>query len=314
MCKGIQRPILTLPGVLVVLLLLLPVRSPAAGTPTQGVPVADFQLRGDLVDRAGRGATAEIANAAVTPDGLRLVRGYENAGEGYRATFRVPGMSPTNVTVVVDLAPLDLREHRRRGGWLESLLRFAGLPVPGRQRVDARNLVTLGYGWRWLGLNHAPGHLQLTLNNQTLLRDFTNVVLETGRWHRLAVALDVPRGQVRVCVDGRPLVPVDLDPGFVLKTDPDPAAEREDRAVTFANYGNGQAFHGYVGRLRVFDRALDPASLAALGPAPGHVGVPGSAGSRRRWLVIATGAALLAVVVVRLIGRSHRAPRARTAG
>lgn len=264
--------------------------------------LADFQFAGRVEESAGRGATADLKNAALTQAGLELTRGYENAGDGYRATFTVPQLVHTNVSFVVDLAPWDLGLSTPRRNPLDrvvaSLLSLFGVRSSSH---DHRNLITAGQSYRWLGFNHAPGRLQLTLNNQNFQRDFTNVVLTTRRWHRLACSLDVAGGVVQVALDGRLLEPTRLPDGFVLAVVQAMPADG-DRSFTFANYSNGQAFHGNVSRLRVFGRALKPAELVALGGAD----LPPLPDPRRtvRWLV--------AVVLVGLVVLvSWRAARRR---
>jgi hypothetical protein len=266
------------------------------------VVLADFQFTGRVEESAGRGAIADLKNAAITSAGLELTRGYENAGDGYRATFTVPQLTHTNVSFVVDLAPWDLGLSTPRRNPLDRitarLLALFGVRVSSS---DHRNLITAGESHRWLGFNHAPGWLQLTLNNQNFRCDFTNVVLTTRRWHRLACSLDVAGGGVQVALDGKMLEPTRLPDGFVLAAAKATPADG-DRNFTFANYSNGQAFYGNVARLRVFGRALKPAELVALGGAD----LPPLPNPRRtvRWLV--------AVVLVGLVVLvSWRAARQR---
>ena len=226
--------------------------------------LADFRFAGRPGEQSGRVATADIRNAGISSRGLELLRGYENAGEGYRATFHVPKMSPDDLTLVVDLAPLRLDHRDRRTERVARLLRRAGLLRDGPN--DARNLVTLGRGWRWAGLDYVGGHLRLTLNNGAFSVPLPDVVVTTRRWHRLVLSLDGPERVVRVAMDGRVLPPVAMPPGLQIRVDPDPVSELADRVVTFAHYGNGRAFHGYVARVCLLDRALSADEIAGLGP------------------------------------------------
>ncbi len=237
-----------------------------AGTPGDSL-IADFRFADSPRELAGKNATLDLTNARFTPSGLRLDRGYENAGDGYRATVDIPELNCRSSTFVFEFLPLDFsagpekqpKIWRRATGLIQQLFR---LPYYSR---DHRNLITAGQSYRWLGFDHGNGHLELTLNNQEFRHGFTNVILKTGAWHRLACAFDLAQHRITVMLDGRSLEPVILPANFQLEVVPH-AAEASERQLTFANYSNGEAFHGYVGGLQVFNRALSESELMALEP------------------------------------------------
>lgn len=228
--------------------------------------VADFQFVGGQTNAAsGGGAKVELKNAPLTPDGLELVRGYENAGDGYRATFDVPGIDPSKVSFVLDFMPFDFRAWNPDSSMaVRALRRLHDVLGLTAHQGDHQNILTGGESYRWIGFNHGPGHLQLTLNNQAFTRGFSNVVVTTREWHRLACSLDLDAREVRVALDGRLLETTRLPEGFGLEVlqRPPPGG---DLNFTMANYSNGQAFHGLIARLQVFDRALNADELTALG-------------------------------------------------
>ena len=248
--------------------------------------LADFHFGAQLVERTGRGAAGTVSNASFSPEGLLLNRGYENGGEGYIAEFQVPGLRPRAFTVAVEFLPLDFakrsmpRNISADAGRL--VLHLLGFRV--NTDSDNRNVITAGKYWRWLGFNHGAGHLQLTLNNQEYCHDFTNTVLTTGQWHTLACAFDLEQRTIRVVVDGRLLPPVHLPADLQLRVLSSRTAA-DERNFTFANYSNGQAFCGYVGRLRVFDGACSPEELIKFGAIPDR-SQPGKWNSLMKWFAL----------------------------
>ncbi len=158
------------------------------------------------------------------------------------------------------------------------------------------NLFTGGTSWRWFGLSRSQsGNLLVTLNNGEWTHEIKEAPLEVEKWTVVACSVDIPRRQLRVCLNARRVAEIELPQGFELAVDKSPQRDA-DKVWSFSNLSNGWVFHGLVDELVIYPNALsaddletisfgtgkEPASLSTPPKASEPALAPGpSAGGRR---------------------------------
>jgi TonB family protein len=129
--------------------------------------------------------------------------------------------------------------------------------------VKKRVILYGGTAYRWWGLGWNNGFLELTLNNGSFRHLFESAELSQGAWHNVICSADLSAGVIRTVLDGKALEDVQLPQDFRLEV---VGSQREggDKQFTFANYGIGTTFQGYVNNLRIYGDSLSAAELHSL--------------------------------------------------
>jgi hypothetical protein len=239
----------------------------AAANPTNEL-IARFPLDADGSDALGRNPPATVKHASFA-DGAFFLNGRYEYGvftNGFCTTFPVKELNYESFTVALDFCPLGFKPDRTLNpvelklNWLT----FGGYwRWFGPERSDNTTILTGGLSYRWLGFSCVTSTLQLTLNNQSFTHSFSNAPLTLRRWHNLICAVDVRQRRIVTMLDGRLLETIKLPDNFLLAVIGSPS-ELTDREISFANYSNGSAYHGYAANLKAFARALNEAEMAAL--------------------------------------------------
>jgi hypothetical protein len=223
---------------------------------------------------------------------------------GYRAIASTPGLNYESFTISLDFFPLKTKRARAlrgfeaklndwtRGYYSRWLADRLGRPNP------PDNFLTGGKSYRWLGFNPGTNGLEITLNNQAFRHQFKGSSVRVGEWHNLICSFDLQHKRIVTILDGHTLETVNLPQDFrfeVVGTE----QEAGDKELTFANYSNGNVFHGYAAHLRVFSRALATSEMTDLYSelALERKSLPTLAGPETRslWLVVFVLAAVVAV-------------------
>jgi hypothetical protein len=125
------------------------------------------------------------------------------------------------------------------------------------------NILTGGYGYRWIDFHREKGALNLTLNNHSFRHRFSRTAVKVNRWHNLICSVDLRRREILTEFDGQLLEPITLPADFKLEAaaEPDGAS---DRRFTFVDGSQGSVFYGYAANLKLIDGALGRAELHAL--------------------------------------------------
>ncbi len=165
----------------------------------------------------------------------------------------------------VDLLPLDFKPEARVTpwrAWWHSLLSILRL-YSGPASTSHETVIALGPGYRWFCVKHRSGHLELTLNNSDCRQPMPGAILAPGKWHRLMVSLDLNARTILTSIDGQLLLPIQIPKDLKLSVIGSPA-EASEKAITFSDYSNGSAYHGYAADLRAFNHALSRLEMEAL--------------------------------------------------
>lgn len=239
----------------------------AAANPTNEL-IACFPLADDGSDVLGRNPPATLKHASFADGALFLNGRYEHGvfTNGFRAIFPVKELNYESFTVSLDFCPLDFKPDRTLNP-VELKLDWLTLGGYrrwfGPERSDNTTILTGGPSYRWLGFGCVTNTLQLTLNNQNFTHSFSNAPLTLRRWHNLICAVDVRQRRIFTMLDGQLLETIKLPDDFLLAVIGS-SSEPTDREISFANYSNGSAYHGFVSNLKAFARALNEAEMAAL--------------------------------------------------
>ncbi len=228
--------------------------------------IAHYPLMSDGKDALGTNAPPELKNVEFRPEGFYLNGGYEHRpGNGYRAVFPASGLSYGSLGFSVDLLPLDFKPEasvRPWRAWWHSLLSLLRIDSSSASSSH-ENVIALGPSYRWFCVKHRSGHLELTLNNNDYKQSVPGAVLAPGKWHRLMVSLDLNSRTILSSLDGKILPPVQIPKDLKLSVIGSPA-EATERVITFSDYSNGSAYHGYAADLRAFDHALSRLEMESL--------------------------------------------------
>lgn len=155
--------------------------------------------------------------------------------------------------------------------------RFSGTVSFRPDELEGRPRPVLFFGRysRWFGIeiqtNGTVAVLFSGLANTT--RPFPPTLVEShrtddpcriGRWNRFAFSVDIPGRRLTCVLNGRRLPEFSLSPDFGYAFE----LKDSDKAVLFANTGNGTVFKGDVDDVRFFNRALSSAELDRIGTDP----------------------------------------------
>ncbi len=203
--------------------------------------LAQYTFAGTAADCTGNSPPMELRNTTFANGTLCLNGIYEgNYPEGFHAIAKIANFSYESFTVALDFFAADFTQN---------------------------NILTGGSSYRWFSLRHNAGKLEVTLNNQALVYLIPDSQLKLSEWQSLICSVDAAARRIIVALDGQRLGEIVLSPDFHFDVVGSPA-ESSDRLFTFANYGNGSAFHGYVDNLKVWSRALSSTELDAMLSSP----------------------------------------------
>jgi hypothetical protein len=202
--------------------------------------IASYTFDGTAVDATGHSAPMDLWNTSFS-DNTLFLNGHYGAPEGFAASARITGLSYNSFTVSVDFKSLDFSC-------------FEGTD-------ECHDTIIVGGGaYRWFGLRHKAGKLEVTLNNQSFTATIPDGNLKTGAWQTVICSVSVATKKVMIVLDRSPVASVDLPSDFRFEILGTPF-ESSDKIFTFDNYGYASAFSGYVDNLKVWDRALSEAEL-----------------------------------------------------
>ncbi len=245
------------PSLLCGILIATPARH--AGASITNSLIAWFQFESNCADTLRRCPDIDLKEADYIQGALYLNGGYEFCADSpsFRAVASIPGLNYESCTMTLDFFPVDFDDPTGKGAsllrsWIQTLTlgRFGHF-----NETSHETILMAGTSCRWLGFRQRNGQLELTLNNQDFVHTFTNVAIHPRQWHTLACSADFKRREILTFLDGRKLDVVGLPEDFKLRI-LGSKEEDSDREISFSNYSNGTAFHGYADDLCVFDRAL----------------------------------------------------------
>jgi TonB family protein len=216
------------------------VNSDTSDAPRKLNLLALYRLRSDGADATGVSGPFSLFNTSFRDGSLYLNGVYEHSKDknGYRAVAPVPRLNYLHFT-----AALDFKAET-----------FNGLKIV---------ILYGGTASRFWGLGWKGGVLELTLNNGNFRHSFEEAALSQGIWHNVICSVDLSAGVIRTVLDGRALPNVQLPQGFRLEVIGS-EVEGTDKNFTFANYGIGTVFQGYVNNLRIYGDSLSAAELQTL--------------------------------------------------
>jgi hypothetical protein len=216
-------------------------------------------------------AAFAITNPPITNDALFVDGRYDPNGHfvHYLGTDTITNLRYDAFTVSLDFYPLPrLRSEfhlnsleRKIDSWTRgAYVRWGGF---SSNVNDTGNILTGGYGYRWIDFNREHGLLNITLNNHAFTHEFSDAKITVNRWHNLICSVDLQHRQILTVFDGRPLEPITLPSDFKLEAATDAKAVR-DRLFTFVDGSRGSVFYGYAANLKIFDGSLTEAEMAGL--------------------------------------------------
>jgi hypothetical protein len=88
-------------------------------------------------------------------------------------------------------------------------------------------------------------------------------VLQPGHWTVVACGFDLATHKAVVYLNGRRIGQIDLPPDFKLEV-VGSDQESSDKKWLFANYSNGNIFHGFVSDLIIYDKLLSAEEFNAI--------------------------------------------------
>jgi hypothetical protein len=199
--------------------------------------LARFRLRDSFSDESGADATFKARQTEFAGGALYLNGVYDYgapAGSGYSAAASVPRLSHPQFSVALHFWPIDLKQG------------------------DV--LFMCGHGYRWFGvITGNDGSLIVSANNGRQ-RFPLGTRIDARKWHHLTCSVDLERKKILVACDGKRLPAIKLPADFkfdVVRS----ASESSERTIGFTDYSNGHVFHGFVGDLRIYGRALNEAEM-----------------------------------------------------
>src|SRR5262249_3191264 len=98
-------------------------------------------------------------------------------------------------------------------------------------------------------------NLTITLNNGEYSHEIVRATLEEKQWTVVGCGVDLPARRVLVYLNGNKVDDFHLPKDFKLKVIGSDV-EKLDKDWSFANYGNGCAFQGYIDELIIYNRLL----------------------------------------------------------
>jgi streptogramin lyase len=119
-------------------------------------------------------------------------------------------------------------------------------------------IFTGGPAYRWLSMvllsiDGQTSELVVFLNNQTI-NFHTGKIIEFDKWYHLAASIDLNVKLLRIFLDGKRILNIDLPPDFQLEVVHDNVMY--DKIITLENYSNGTAFKGLMNNLQIYNRAI----------------------------------------------------------
>ena len=202
-------------------------------------PLAQFRFNGNAKDENKANPAFQLKNTQFKDNALYLNGEYEyrQPGNGYHAVCKTPKLNYQEFTVALRFKAEDFGP-------------------------DKTNLLTGGTACRWFGMNRSEaGNLTITLNNQSFTHEIKDAALEKGKWTMVACGVDVSARKVVVYLNGKKTADIDLPKDFKLEVI-DTAFKDRDKQWSFANYSNGNVFHGLIGGLVIYGKMLSPEEFA----------------------------------------------------
>ncbi|VGO13717.1 hypothetical protein PDESU_02274 [Pontiella desulfatans] len=155
---------------------------------------------------------------------------YEHSSApGYKAVAYLPGLDFKGFTFAHHFWPIDIRQ--------------GDVVVMG------------GTSYRWFGIVAGKENEATISMNNGRFRHGLGIRIEPQKWHHIICSVNPATKTINISYDGNLLPPVSLPEDFKLEV---VGSKREqlDKNITFTNYSNGSAFHGFVDNLRVYNHAL----------------------------------------------------------
>jgi len=226
-------------------------------------------------DRSSGGVSYRAAFAITNPpitNGVLFVDGrYDPNGHfvHYLGTETITNLRYDSFTVSLDFYPLPpLRSEfhlTKLESKIDSWTRGAYVRWRGFDSsvYNTGNILTGGYGYRWIDFNREKGVLNLTLNNHSFRHRFSQTAVKVNRWHNLICSVNLQRREILTEFDGQLLETIALPADFKLEAATEPEGAL-DRSFTFVDGSQGSVFYGYAANLKLIDGALGRAELRDL--------------------------------------------------
>ena len=219
------------------------------GIPTNKL-IACYTFDGNAIDSTGMGK-ADLNNTKFTQHGLYLngLYSYNLTADGYTANIPVASLRYEQFTISLSFKPIDFLELTDR---------------PGGHKKRS-NIITGGQSTRWFAIRRSDsGNLEINFNNAVGFKhEFAGRPIPLDEWNTISCSFDLPKRSLLVYFDGEKLPGIELPADFRLDVIGS-SNHNSDKAFTFANYSNGEVFHGYVSNLIVYDRAFSGDELGKL--------------------------------------------------
>jgi hypothetical protein len=209
--------------------------------------IASYTFDGTAVDATGNSAPMNLLNTSFS-DNTLFLNGHYAPPEGFGASARITGLSYNSFTVSLDFKSLDFSCFEGTDECHDTI-------------------IVGGEAYRWFGLRHKAGKLEVRLNNQSFAATIPDANLKTGAWQRVMCSVNVATKKVIIVLDSSSVASVDLPSDFRFEILGTPL-ESTDNIFTFDNYSYASAFSGYVDNLKVWDRAMSEAELSDVAGPP----------------------------------------------
>src|SRR4051812_24043462 len=152
--------------------------------------IAHYRFATNSSDSLGKSPSFVMTNALFSHGTVKVNGVYENNGihDHYLATAPIKALNYDSFTVSLDFYPQPgrpFRKFNKAEELLDSLTSGRYTRWLDLTDNDTDNILTGGMSYRWLGLNHDGGTLNLTLNNQAFIHEFKDVKVKLNQWHSL---------------------------------------------------------------------------------------------------------------------------------
>jgi hypothetical protein len=198
---------------------------PAEGLPK---PLSHFLFNENEKDEVSDGGEAQLSNVEFREGALYFNGRYEydGSGLGQRVIVKSEPINFESFTVALRIKADDFDQKHR--------------------------ILLASNSYRWFRLRtDGAGAAYLEINSGGFSKKFEGVWIEAGKWLTLVCGVDLNARRGILFCNGAKVEEFELPDGLKLDHGMQNTTE-----WTFANYGNGDAFHGLVDEFIVYDRLL----------------------------------------------------------
>ena len=200
--------------------------------------IAYYNFEEGFLDMSGnntllKASNVEIINNAMYLNGVYKYASYSEV-EGYEAEIPIYSHDLHSITIYMDFYPISTT------------------------RSKDSYVIIKGDKPRQFGLKCEYNKLVFTFDNGEFAYTFQNTDIELAKWHNVILSLDLGNNNISIVLDKQKLEPISLDSSINI------ANGIESKYITFANYGDGTTFNGYIDNLMIFKHALSESEVEDL--------------------------------------------------